>query len=73
MVVLVGDTQYVYNAERVVRDSEAVIFDYEVLQYVKTRHRRHRYIRGLEITDLRICSVEYLHLSPEIHLFDLLE
>ena len=28
MAALIGDTQNVYNAERVVRDSEAVIFDY---------------------------------------------
>ena len=26
-----------------------------------------------EETDLRICSIEHLHLSPEIHLLDLLE
>lgn len=73
MAALVGDSQYVYNAERVVRDSEAVIFDYEVLQDVKTRHRRDSYVKELDITNLRICSIEYLHLSPEIHLFDLLE
>ena len=28
MVALIGDTQNVYDAERVVRDREAVIFDY---------------------------------------------
>ena len=42
MAALIGDTQNVYNAERVMRDTETVIFDYKVLQEVNTEHRRDR-------------------------------
>ena len=40
MAALVGYTQNVYNAEGVMRDSEAVIFDYKVLQDISIRHRQ---------------------------------
>ena len=73
MAALVGYTQNVYNAEGVMRDSEAVVFDYKVLQDVNIRHRRDCYAWKLEATNLRIGSIEDLHLSPEIHLLDLLE
>ena len=73
MAALVGYTQNVYNAEGVMRDSEAVVFDYKVLQDVNIRHRRDCCAWKLEATNLRIGSIEDLHLSPEIHLLDLLE
>ena len=52
MTALVGYTQNVYNAEGVMRDSEAVIFDYKVLQDVNVRHRRDYYAWQLEATNL---------------------